>query len=48
MKVLIAEDEDISRRLLQSYLERWGYDVVATQDGSQAWEVFCTPIPFRS
>lgn len=42
MKVLIAEDEDISRRLLQSYLERWGYDVVATQDGAQAWEVFRT------
>ena len=42
MKVLIAEDEDISRRLLQSYLERWGYDVGAAQDGDQAWEIFCS------
>lgn len=42
MKVLIAEDEAISRRLLQSYLEYWGYEVVAAQDGAQAWQVFRT------
>jgi phosphoserine phosphatase RsbU/P len=40
MKVLIADDEAISRRVLQGYLERWGHEVVAAQDGAEAWELF--------
>src|SRR5438105_624074 len=40
MKILIAEDDAISRRLLQSYLQRWGYEVVAAQDGAEAWGLF--------
>ena len=40
MKVLIAEDEAISRRLLQSYLERWGHEVVVAQNGVEAWNLF--------
>jgi sigma-B regulation protein RsbU (phosphoserine phosphatase) len=40
MKVLIAEDEVVSRRLLQSYLQRWGHEVVAAQDGEEAWSLF--------
>lgn len=40
MKLLIADDEAISRRLLQSYLERWGHEVVAAQNGAEAWKVF--------
>ena len=38
MKVLIAEDEPVSRRLLESFLRKWGYDVLVTCDGSEAWE----------
>jgi phosphoserine phosphatase RsbU/P len=40
MKVLIAEDEAVSRRLLQNYLQRWGHDVVAAQNGAEAWALF--------
>lgn len=39
MRILIAEDEPMSRRLLENVLIKWGYDVVVTSDGSQAWEV---------
>ena len=42
MNVLIADDDPISRRLLQSYLEKWGHEVVVAQDGAQAWELFQT------
>ena len=39
MKILIAEDESMSRRLLESALIKWGYEVVVTCDGGQAWDV---------
>jgi phosphoserine phosphatase RsbU/P len=39
MKILIAEDERISCRLLESTLAGWGYEVVVTRDGVEAWEV---------
>ncbi len=38
MKVLIAEDETISRRLLEATLVRWGYEVVVASGGVEAWE----------
>src|SRR5579871_4431665 len=40
MKVLIAEDEAVSRHLLQSYLRQWGHEVVAAADGAAAWRLF--------
>lgn len=39
MRILIAEDDLISRRLLQSSLEKWGMDVVAVSDGEEAWKI---------
>jgi two-component system, cell cycle response regulator len=39
MKILIAEDDIVSRRLLQATLTKWGYEVVAACDGTQAWEL---------
>jgi DNA-binding response OmpR family regulator len=38
MKVLIADDDPVSRRLLESYLRRWDYEVEVTTDGEQAWQ----------
>ncbi len=38
MKVLVAEDDAVSRRLLQATLFREGYDVVLAKDGLEAWE----------
>ncbi|MBA3243264.1 MAG: response regulator transcription factor [Acidobacteria bacterium] len=38
MRILIAEDDPMSRRLLDITLNKWGYGVVATCDGTQAWE----------
>jgi len=40
MKILIAEDERVSRRLLETRLKKWGYDVTSAEDGQQAWELF--------
>ena len=37
MRVLIAEDDHISCRMLESSLIRWGYDVISCADGIEAW-----------
>ncbi len=36
-RVLIADDDAMSRRVLQSQLQRWGYKVAAVDNGTQAW-----------
>jgi diguanylate cyclase (GGDEF)-like protein len=43
VRILIAEDDPISRRMLSSRLQKWGYEVVATADGNEAWEVMSRP-----
>jgi sigma-B regulation protein RsbU (phosphoserine phosphatase) len=40
MKVLIAEDDPVSRLLLQRTLEQWRYEVVPARDGAEAWQLF--------
>ena len=42
MRILIAEDSLVSRRLLETTLRRWGYDVLVACDGSEAWQVLET------
>lgn len=39
MRILIAEDEFVSRRILEATLVKWGYDVIVTCDGNEAWQV---------
>jgi len=38
VKILIAEDDAISRRLLDTILRKWGYEVVTAYNGAQAWK----------
>jgi two-component system cell cycle response regulator len=37
--VLIAEDDAMFRKILQSWLESWGYTVTVAADGDQAWNI---------
>lgn len=39
MKILIAEDDRMSRRVLEVTLRNWGHDVVETTNGLEAWEI---------
>lgn len=45
MKILIAEDDAVSRQVLQSVLQKWGYEVVATDNGQSALEILQGPNP---
>ena len=38
MKILIAEDDLVSRRMLEATLQKWGYELVAVTDGLAAWQ----------
>lgn len=38
MKILVADDDAVTRRLLQAQLTKWGYSVVVCSDGSSAWD----------
>jgi diguanylate cyclase (GGDEF)-like protein len=37
--ILIAEDDPICRRVLQSRLQNWGFQVMTAEDGLQAWQM---------
>ncbi len=39
MKILIVEDEEFSRQMLQGQLEKLGHEVVAVASGDEAWEL---------
>jgi two-component system, cell cycle response regulator len=39
MRILIADDDPVSCRLLDRLLNKWGYEVIAAHDGAEAWEV---------
>lgn len=38
MRVLIAEDDMVSRRVLAATLDKFGYEVVVATDGAEAWD----------
>jgi two-component system cell cycle response regulator len=37
MRVLVAEDEPVSCRLVERALAGWGHEVVVARDGAEAW-----------
>jgi two-component system, cell cycle response regulator len=39
LKILIAEDETVSRRVLKTTLESWGHEVTEARDGAVAWQI---------
>jgi two-component system, cell cycle response regulator len=39
MKILIAEDDPASRRILEEFLKKWGYQVASVVDGAAAWDL---------
>jgi DNA-binding response OmpR family regulator len=38
-RVLIAEDDAMFRKILQTWLESWGYQVTVAEDGAKAWQI---------
>ena len=38
MRILIADDDDVSRCKLEALLSKWGYEVISVEDGMLAWE----------
>ncbi len=40
MKILIAEDDTVSRLVLEAMLQKAGHEVVATEDGRRAWNAW--------
>jgi DNA-binding response OmpR family regulator len=45
MRILIAEDDAVSRCRLEATLRKWGYEVLAVEDGLAAWEVLQGEMP---
>lgn len=43
MKVLVADDEVVSRRLIEFSVRRWGYDPVVARDGLEASQILHSP-----
>ena len=39
MRVLIAEDDSISRRMLEAFLVKWGFEVMVASGGEEAWGI---------
>src|ERR1041385_2936274 len=43
MKILIADDDPVSSRILATTLAKWGYEVISTQNGAEAWQKLQQP-----
>ena len=45
MKILVAEDEEITREILVETLKKWEYEVTAVGNGKEALDVLLQPSP---
>src|SRR5688500_12996225 len=43
MKILVADDDPVSNRILMHTLSRWGHEVTAVPDGELAWYMLSEP-----
>lgn len=43
MRILIAEDDPVSRSILENLLRKWAYEVTTTLDGAAAWNALQEP-----
>ncbi|MBA3794948.1 MAG: diguanylate cyclase [Rubrobacter sp.] len=41
MNVLIAEDDAVSRMILQRAVQKLGHEVLVAEDGGKAWKLYC-------
>ncbi len=43
MKILVADDDLTSRRILEAVLTKWRFDVISAADGNEAWDKLQAP-----
>lgn len=46
MRILLADDDRITRIRLNAYLQEWGHEVILAEDGNRAWELFQRESPW--
>jgi len=47
MRVLIAEDDPVSRHVIEATVRKWGYEPTVTTDGTEAWAALRDDDPAR-
>jgi two-component system, cell cycle response regulator len=47
MKILIAEDDPVSRRVLEEFLRKWGHEPISVANGGAAWAILQEENPPR-
>jgi two-component system cell cycle response regulator len=44
-RVLVADDDAMFRKILQTWLEDWGYQVTVAENGAKAWSILQKELP---
>ncbi|HUZ47344.1 MAG TPA: response regulator [Terriglobia bacterium] len=45
LRILVADDDLVSLRVLEGSLQKWGYQVLVAKDGNEAWSALTEPSP---
>lgn len=43
MRILVAEDDRTTRKLMEGIMQKWGFEVLVKEDGRKALEALCMP-----